>query len=343
MVTCNPLRVGLVKSLAALVVAFGSALAGAPGAMAETTWKIAFKQTLESPDGQILTRFTDLVDKYTNGEIKATLYPSEQLGEAQATLELLSTGAIDIYAEDVGYLEKWSPEITWTLAPFLFDDREHLLRFFQSDYMVKLVDKAEQEGNVTVIGDVGPILQGPYRVLLANKPIGGIEDIDGLKLRIWDQDLIVDVWTALGARVEVLGWNDVYQSIQTGLVDAVTAPVALVESMKFAEVAPHIVRTDEFSQATALMINKDSWDALTDAQEEAVLRAYAEAGEFSQELVNTIAKESLARLVENGATYDEIDTAPFIKIVSDYYKKLAETGELPKELLDAVSATRKPS
>ena len=323
---------------AAIIVA-ASALSG-PDAGAETTWRMAFKAPLDSADGLIFQRFAKLANEYTGGGVTVKLYPSEQLGKAQASLEQLSAGAIDIYAEDVSYLQKWSPAITWTGAPFMFKDRAHLLRFLETDYMASLVADATKKANVTVIGKVGPVLRGPYRVLLTKSKVESLDDIKGLKLRIWDNELMVDVWTELGAEVRVLAWTDVYQSIQTGIVEAVTSPVALIESMKFTEVAPHIARTDEFSQAIAFMINKDSLAALSKEHQDAVLRAYNETGAYSHEVVNKMTDESLVRVKEKGATYVTLDTAPFVERVSKLYKERAKAGDLPAEFLAAVEATR---
>ena len=311
----------------------------APAAMAET-WRMAFKAPLDSPDGAIFQRFAELVDEYTGGELEILLFPSEQLGDAQASLEQLSAGAIQIYAEDASYLNRWSPAITWTGAPFLFDDRDHLVRFFETDYMDGLVAVAEEAAGVTVIGDVGPVLRGPYRVLLSTDPVNSLDDVQGLQLRIWDNELVVDVWTQLGAEVRVLGWNDVYQSIQTGIVAAVTSPASLIEPMRFTEVAPYVARTDEFSQAIAFMTNLNALESLPEEHQEALLRAYNEAGTYSHDVVNSRTNESLARLEEQGITFVTLDTGPFVERVSELYEQRAASGDLPADFLATVEATR---
>ena len=302
---------------------------------------MAFKAPLDSPDGKIFARFAELVDKYSNGELTIKLYPSEQLGNAQASLEQLSAGAIHIYSDDVAYLDKWSPALRWTSAPFLFKDRDHLLRFFASDYMDALIARVEEAAGVTVIGDVGPLLRGPYRVLVSTMPVKSVVDVDNLKLRIWDNQLVVDVWSALGAEVRVLGFSDVYQAIQTGVVDAVTTPLSLVESMKFTEVAPYVVRTDEFSQALALMVNKAALDALSQKNREALLRAHTEAGVYSEEIVHSITRESIERLKGRSVRFfNDLDTAPFAARVSKIYAERSASGDLPAAFLDTVAATR---
>lgn len=230
-----------------LTLLTGGVLAGLPSfASAEVIWKLALKDSIESVEGEIVQKFAELVEEYTSGSVTVQIYPSEQLGAAQATLELLSSGVITIYAEEISYLEKWVPDITWTTAPFMFDTREHYVRFLQSGYVSGLIGQAESTAGVTVLEPVGAVLRGPYRVLLTTEPVDEFDDIAGKRLRMWDQQLIVDIWSYLGADVRVLAWSDIYQSVQTGIVDGMTSPVAAVESMKFVEVAPHIARTDEF-------------------------------------------------------------------------------------------------
>lgn len=309
-------------------------------AMAET-WRLATKVTPQSPEGQVHQKFADLVSEYTNGDLTVKIFPSEQLGDPQSVLEQVSAGVIDIFVDDVTYLEKWNSDITWVGAPFIFDDRDHWTCFLKSDYFGGLVETVAAEANVTTIGYVGPLIRGPYRVILSTDPINGLDDVANLKLRIWDNQLMVDVWTAMGAEVRVLGWTDVYQAIQTGIVESVTAPAALVESMKFNEVAPHIRRTDEFNQASAYMINTESLNKLTDAQKAGVMRAYEEAGAFSAQLMGSIASDSFERMVANGATYDKLDTAPFIARAREIYQDLALNGKIPAGFLEAVDTARK--
>jgi TRAP-type transport system periplasmic protein len=329
------------KSPVIVALATIAAISFGQGSMADAaTWRLSFKPPMDSPEGLIFQRFAELTNKYTDGRLTIKLFPSEQLGKAQAVLEQLSAGAVDIFVDEVAYLKKWSPEIVWTSAPYLFDNRDHLMRFWKSGYMHQLVAKCEKEANISVIGEVGPVLKGPYRVLVTKKMVENLDDIQGIKLRIWDNQLVVNVWTALGAKVRVLGWSDVYQSLQTGIVEAVTSPVSLVESMKFTELAPHIARTDEFSQASAFMVNTNSMKALSAKDREAVLRAYNDAGTYSHEILNRITEESLVRMKKKGATYVTLDTAPLVKRVLKLYEKMAKSGEMPAELLAAVEATR---
>lgn len=314
-------------------------LLAAADAQAET-WRMASKQPPDSPEGIVFQKFADLVGTYSDGKLDVQVYPSEQLGQAEAVLEQLSAGTVQVYAEDADYLAKWVPDISYLASPFVFADRDHWLRFIKSDLARNWLQQARDASGITTIGEIGCMVRGPYRVLVSKKPVGSLDDLQGLKLRMYDDELAVAAWDHLGADVRVIGWSDVYQSIQSGVVEAVTSPVALVESMKFHEVAPHIIRTSEYFQSTALLVNADAYGQLAPDLRTAVDRAYTDACTESQEIMGRFAEESLGRMQARGVTFEEIDTGPFVARMRDFYLARAADGSLPKGFFEAVEATR---
>ena len=315
----------------------GAALCTNPAAA--ETWRMSTKVPADSFEGKLHQEFADKVAAYTDGDVKIQIYPSEQLGDAQTVLEQVSSGIIDIFVDDVSYLNRFNEDITWTSAPFLFDDRPHWECFMSSDYFRDILGSIEENDNIGVIGDVGPFGRG-FRVLVTKDEVNSFDGVQGLKLRLWDNQMMVDVWTALGTDPLVMAWTDVYQSLQTGIVEAVTSPAILVEPMKFYEVAPHIARTDEFNQANAYMINLDSWNAISEEDQQKVIEAYTEISAEAMEKIQATFDESLARMEKQGVTYMELDTAPFVKAAGAIYKQYDESGKLPAGFLEAVDAAR---
>jgi TRAP-type C4-dicarboxylate transport system substrate-binding protein len=304
------------------------------------TWRLATKVSPESPEGLVFQRFADLTEKYTSGELKVQIFPSEQLGGTEAILEQLSAGTVHLYGEDASWLAKWVPDISYMDGSFTFDSREHWLKFAKSDLAKGWLDKARKESGITFVGDFGKMLRGPYRVIVSRKQITTLDDLQGLKMRMYDDQLAVDIWIHLGAEVRVLGWTDVYPSIQTGIIEAVTSPVALVESMKFFEVAPHISRTNEYYQANALLVNEAVYNGLSDEVRAGVIKAYDEASAYSHEVMNAVTDESIERMKAKGATFGEIERGPFVAKMAEFYRIKAKEGELPAGFLEAVEAAR---
>jgi TRAP-type C4-dicarboxylate transport system substrate-binding protein len=200
--------------------------------------------------------------------------------------------------------------------------------------------EASEQAGVALLGDPTAILRGPYRVMVANKDVQSFDDVSGLKLRMHPDKLAHAIWTHLGAEVKTLAWTDVYQSIDKGIVDAVNSPIALVESMRFYEVAPHVIRHDEYYQSIGFMMNQEAYDALSDAHRDALHKAYDEAGAYSVEVMNAAADESIARMEESGVTFMDIDRGPFVESITALYQEMESKGELPEGFLAAVEATR---
>ncbi|MEM7022620.1 MAG: TRAP transporter substrate-binding protein [Pseudomonadota bacterium] len=312
----------------------------ATSAIGSETWRMAHKMPPDSPEGKVFQLFADKVDEYSNGELTVTVYPNEQLGKTDAVLEQLKLGTVQLYPEGSTYMNKWVEEIKFISSAFLFDDRDHWVRFMNSDMVKDWYDKAAEDAGIGILGDPTAVVRGPYRVMVTNQDVQNFDDMQGLQLRMAPSKIAVETWNWLGADVKTLPWTDVYQSIDKGIVSAVNSPIALVESMRFHEVAPHIVRHDEYYQSIAFMMNQPAYDALSPELQEALDKAIADAGAYSEELMGTEATESLARMQADGVSFVEIDRQPFIDRMEAWYADQAAQGILPEGFMDAVEATR---
>lgn len=328
-------------AMAVLAGAFAVVGLAATAIAEEATWRFASKMPADSPEGKVFQRFADLTEKYSNGSLKVIVYPNEQLGKTDAVMEQMKLGTVHLYGEGASYLRKWVPEIEWISAAFMFDDREHWVRFMNTDLVKGWFDKASEKAGIMLLGDPTAIQRGPYRVMVTKRDVKTFDEISGLKLRMHPSKTAVDTWTHLGADVKTLAWTDVYQSIDKGIVEAVNSPIALVESMRFYEVAPHIVRHDEYYQSIGFMMNRKAYEALDDTQRAALQKAYDEAGAYSFEVMDQTANESIDRMKAKGVTFLSIDRAPFVKSMGAFYDNLQREGKLPEGFLEAVAAARK--
>ena len=303
-------------------------------------WRMAHKMPAESIEGQIFQAVADRIGAKTNGKITVEVYPSEQLGKDDAILEQLQLGTVTIYPEGSAYLQKWVPELQFTSAPFIFDSREHWSRFMASDLVEGWMDKIEAEAGIVVIGDSTKMVRGPYRVMVTKRPVASLADLQGLKLRMHPDELAAAAWRNLGAEVRTLAWTEVYESIGRGIVEAVNSPVSLVETMRFYEVAPNIVRHDEYPQGLAFMTNAATWNALDAETQGQIIAAYDEvAAEFGPK-TDAEADVSLARMKALGVNISTLDTGPVVAKMAEFYARMNTEGKLPAGFLDAVNATR---
>ena len=142
-----------------LTTALALALAGP--ALAETTWRMATKMPVDSPEGQVFAKFAELTEEYTDGELKIDVFPNEQLGKEDAVLEQLQANIIQVYAEGFGYMKKWEPALAWVAAAFAFDDYDHWQRFMTSETVTGWFDNAAEQSGVRPLGDPTQVLRGP--------------------------------------------------------------------------------------------------------------------------------------------------------------------------------------
>lgn len=306
------------------------------------TWRLSSMMTPDSFEGQTYQRFADLVEEYTDGEIEVRIYPNEQIGSMDSVVEQLSQGVIQLAPSAISFMSRWEEGINYAVAPFLFDDYDHWANFINGELFQSWLGTVEEEANITILGSIPDMPRGSFRTLLSTEPVETAADIEGLKLRQYQNDLIIDAWTYLGAEVRVLPWGEVYDGLNRGIVDAVTAPAESIESMRFYEVAPNIIRTDEYPQAVSWMMNQKAWEGLSAEQQDAMTRAHEEAAAFGRELLAEQAASLQADLeAQDGVSVNfDFDNGPLVEKMQTFYADLDSAGELPDGLLDAVEAAR---
>jgi TRAP-type C4-dicarboxylate transport system substrate-binding protein len=301
---------------------------------------MATKQPAESNEGKAFQRFADKAAEFSNGRLEVKVFPNEQLGKTEAVLDQIQAGTVHLYPEGSAYLAKWVDDIKYSSAPFMFESREHWANFMKSDLFEGWLGDIESKAGVTLLGDPAAYMRGPYRVMVTKKPWSSLNEMKDVKLRMHPNQLAADVWTHLGAEVRTLGWTEVYSSIKQGIVEAVNSPVGLVESMKFYEVAPHIIRHNEYPQGIGFIMNAKAYSDLPADLKDAVNRAYEAGGAYSVELSEATLADQLNRMKAKGVTYSEPDLSDFHASMREFYKGRESKGELPAGFLKAVAESR---
>ncbi|MEC7762836.1 MAG: TRAP transporter substrate-binding protein [Pseudomonadota bacterium] len=311
------------------------------GAAHADVWRLSSMMPEDSFEGMAFTRFAELAEEYTEGRVEVRIYPNEQLGKIDTVLDQLRDGTIQLAPTQVGFLSQYVPEFVYTSAPFLFSDYEQWTNFMHGDLVQGWVDQVEETANIAILGDISALRRGSFRVMLTTDPMEGMSDLDGLTIRQYQDELVVNSWSHLGAEVRIIPWTDTYDAVNRGIVDGLTSPAELVEANRFYEVAPHITRTNEFPQAVTFMMNADAFAALSPEDQEALERAQMEASEYGVSLVDEQSLVWEARMEELGAILNmDFPIDEMVAKVAEYYDELAATGELPAGLMDAVAAAQ---
>jgi tripartite ATP-independent transporter DctP family solute receptor len=323
----------------ALIVGVGLAVARpSEAAIVLKAGHIAPKTSLE---GRAADRFAELVEQKTKGAVKVEVYPAQQLGSGQVMIDSTILGNQDIYYGGNSEFERFSKDLRITLVNYVFRDLDHFQKFLRTPIWKKALADPLEKAGLKVISTEWNTIRGPFRVLVSKRPVKSIDDLKGLRLRMFPGDAPRRSWEAMGANVIVLPWGDVYLGLKQGVVEALTSPFDLLYSMKFTEIAKYVARTDEWWQVIAIATNLKRFESLKPDYQNALVDAANEAGLYHRELSEKAVKEDLDRMVkEHNIVYTTLDLKPFVARMAPVIRQFEAEGFLPRGLYDEVQAIK---
>ena len=214
----------------------------------------------------------------------------------------------------------------------------HLRAYLKSPAFKKAEEKLLARG-IRVISTEWNADRGPYRVLVSAKAVRNADDLKGLKVRMFPNEVYVRSWKQLETVPIQLAWTETYLGIRQGVVNAVTAPLSLVRSMKFTEVAPFIVEIKEYPQTWPITISERTWKKLSADEQQLLVRAANEAGTVYAKTTMERAQDDVAAMIrDNKAEIVKIDTEALRAKLQPLYAELIKEKALSQELYDTVNA-----
>ena len=244
----------LKATLAVLCAALGV------NAYAEAPIVIKFSHVVatDTPKGQAAERFKQLAEKATNGRVKVEVYPNSQLYKDKEELEALQLGAVQMLAPS---LAKFGPlgvkEFEAFDLPYIFPSKTALYNVTEGEIGKGLLKKLESKG-ITGLA----FWDNGFKVMSANKPLHVPADFKGLKMRIQSSKVLDAQMRALGANPQVLAFSEVYQALQTGVVDGTENPPSNMYTQKMHEVQKYVTVSNHGYLGYAVIVNKKFWDGL---------------------------------------------------------------------------------
>ena len=282
-------------------LAAAAALALAPfAAAAQDPIVIKFSHvvTPDTPKGKGAEKFKELAEKYTNGKVKVEVYPNSQLYKDKEEVDALQLGAVQMLAPS---LAKFGPlgarEFEVFDLPFILPSKAALRKVTEGDLGKRLFKKLESKG---IVG-LGYWDNG-FKVMSANKPLRMPEDFRGLKMRIQSSKVLEAQMRALGAIPQVMAFSEVYQALQTGVVDGSENTPSNMYTQKHHEVQKFITLSDHGYIGYAVIANKKFWDGLPGDVRGQLEKAMAEATAYANQISQTENDEALAEIKKSGRT-----------------------------------------
>jgi C4-dicarboxylate-binding protein DctP len=330
------------KILFAAAAAVALSLAAPAHAQDPIVIKFSHVVTPDTPKGKGSLKFKELAEQYTNGKVKVEVYPNSQLYKDKEELEALQLGSVQMLAPS---LAKFGPigvrEFEVYDLPYILPDKDALRRVTEGALGKKLLSMLEPKGiKGLAYWDNG------FKVMSANRPLHTPADFRGLKMRIQSSKVLEAQMRALGAIPQVMAFSEVYQALQTGVVDGTENTASNEYTQKMHEVQKYTVLSDHGYIGYAVITNKKFWDGLPADIRTSLERAMADATKFANEIAQKENDEAVEEMRKSGKTtitkltpeenaawrkalavvYDEMAPRVGKDIIAEFRKEAGATG-----------------
>lgn len=290
------------------------------------------------PDGyptvEAVKYMGELINERTDGRISIEVYHSSQLGEERDTIEQTRFGVIDLNRISLGPFNNLIEETKAPSLPYIFRSVEHMHKVMDGEIGQDILAAFDEHDLVGLaFYDAGS--RNFYNRV---RPITSIEDMAGLKIRVIQSDVFVDMVQALGANATPMPYGEVYSGIQTGVIDGAENNWPSYESSGHYEVAEYFTLDEHLIVPEVLVMAKSRWDSLSAEDQEIIRQAAAESVPYMRELWTQREAESEAQVRGAGVeVVAEIDKAPFIAAMAPVYEKHASSDVL-RDLVARIQA-----
>ena len=293
--------------------AFGLA-AFAPGLaraeIKERTLRFAFQNVLEHPQGQGAQKFADLVAQKSGGKIKVRLFAGGQLGGDLQTVSALQGGTLDITVLNAGLLVGQVKEFGLFDLPFLFESGKQADAVVDGPFGQKLAATLPAKGLV----GLGYWELGFRNVTNSRRPITKAEDIAGLKIRVVQSPLYIELFNVLGANAVPLPFPEVYTALEQKTVDGQENPVSVVLNAKFSEVQKNLTFTRHTYNPQIVLASKRVWDRLDAEEKRLIEEAAAEAKAYQRQVNRDAEAKMVEQLKAAGMQLVELSPAETVRL-----------------------------
>jgi C4-dicarboxylate-binding protein DctP len=252
----------------------------------------------DTPKGKGALKFKELAEAKTKGKVKVEVYANSQLYKDGEELQMLQLGSVQMLAPSVS---KFGPlgarEFELFDLPYIFDNREELHRVTQGKIGQALFKKLEAKG---ILGLA--YWDNGFKEMSANKPLRMPADFRGLKMRIQSSKVLDSQMRALGATPQVMAFSEVYQALQTGVVDGTENPASNLYTQKMNEVQRYLTLSDHGVIEYAVVVNKKFWEGLPPDIRAGLESAMKEATTYANDIAKQENDDALAKVKASGKT-----------------------------------------
>ena len=304
---------------------------------ADVTMNLGFGAPEESLYGRFAKIFKAKAEEYTSGGLEVKIRCCNQISSEDEGFKAMQLGTVDGFFITANNVSPHWPLMDVTVLPYVFQNKEHLERVVDGPVGQMIKDRLQADTSVHLLS-FGPAL---YRDFYNSKrAINTMADMDGLKIRVPKNEVMLATFEAFGAEPVPLAWSETPTALQTGTVDGGDNGTTFIRDMKFYEFEPHLVILEHFVAMAPLFASNNFITKLSDEMREQVLRAATDAGnEFRAQVLNETEEVRTWLATEGGMKMTRPDRTDFIKAAQGVQQMVAkERGAEFVELINAIQA-----
>ncbi len=298
------LVVMLLVGLGILVVVPNASAQGAPLVM---KWGIVLQP--EHPFVLGMKKTAEIVAQKTNNRIQIQVFPAAQLGTGKDMIEATVFGSEAMVTEGAAMFSQWAPRLSIMEAPYLFRDVNHMVKAIKSPVGQEMVDELTTKRGLRSLG----VVYYGVRHLTANKPVNTPEDVKGLKLRVPEVPLYLEMARAWGANPTPMAFAELYLALKQGTVDAQENPIPTINSGKFYEVQKYLILTGHIMVPQLHVISDKLWKSLSPGDQRILQEAVDEGIAFSNDMLIKQEQSQAEEFKKKGMQVITPDVAAFKK------------------------------
>ena len=297
--------------------------------------KLAHGMDINHPVHLAMVFLKQRLEKKSGGKLKLKIFPGSQLGAERETLELLQIGSLDITKVSAAVLENFIPEYKVLSVPYIFKDKQHVFKFYDSEVGASLLKK----GDKFKLRGLTYYDSGTRNFYTTNRPIHTPNDLKGLKIRVQKSNMAVAMVNDLGGSPTPISYGELYTALQQGVVDGAENNLPSFYTSKHYEICKYLTMDEHTVVPDVLLIGLDTWNRLNAQEKQWLTEAARESSFEERKLWEASEQKSLKEIKAAGVQIITPDKSQFVektKTFPDLFKDQPESLKLIRDINNLV-------
>lgn len=298
-----------------LTLSLACAATALPMAASAKTMRLGMGDPIDSDQGAYASRFKELVEYYSEGDIKVTLYPNGAIGSETEMVQNARLGSLDMALVGIGNVTPFSKELGILTMPYVIKNTSDAVTITTGQLGDHWNQLAQKQVGVNILGWT----YSNFRHLTNSKrPVKNLEDLQGLKVRVPQNPIMLATWKAWGANPIAMAWTETFTALQQQVVDGQDNPYIVNNTMKFYEVQDYVTEVHHQYSLQPLLIGKRTFDKLSDEEKNILTRAGLEAQQYGLVFQISEAEKAKQNMIDNGVEVSTLeDEEQWIKLAKE--------------------------